>query len=76
MLSAAESGNSRVKRINSSAWNSDPQLVAAKPAFDEMRRIADDHLGRKDAAGERSELQLIFSEHNLWRSTRMAAAGY
>ena len=30
-------------------WSADPQLVAAKPAFEEMRRIAEQHLALKDS---------------------------
>src|SRR5918997_3171580 len=45
--------NSEIKNFiaegDQARWGTDPQLAAARPAFDEMKRIAEQHLALKDS---------------------------
>ena len=49
----ADAYNSEIKNFiaegDAARWRSDPQLIAARPAFDEMKRIVEQHLALKDS---------------------------
>ena len=49
----ADAYNSEVRNFTAESdaarWRSDPQLIAARPAFDEMKRIVEQHLALKDS---------------------------
>ena len=55
-------------------WQSDPELIAAKPAFDEMKRIVEQHLALKDAYPAIKSLQQNFST-TKYRTQQLVAAG-
>ena len=63
-----------VEDADAARWRTDPQLVAARPAFDEMRGIVERHLGLKDSFPLIKKLGASFSDAKF-RTDALSAAG-